>query len=270
MAVGNPNARGAQIASLRNALLGNRAIRAGDLRHVCTLQSAVETQGVDGGLVVSYATVQNIRCKISPVSGGEVVYNQSVRASTSHVIETRTLKSTIAPTGRLIFGTRILQINAPPRLVDEIQHRLLIECVELFGDTTTAVNPSMTRKDLSLTSDEIDFLSTQTVSLAPASGKFYCDSVELVCTQLTGVIVTQPTIKAGTGADDDLFVTSRVTTQLTAANTRQKYSGFSAAAALGGVGALTGETNALGTIATAATGPTVFKGCFIFNGYRLE
>lgn len=230
-----------------------RPIRAGMMRHVITIQTPQITRTAQGGFQpLSFVnTIEDVRAYIAPKSGNEAIFSDLVRAQMSHLLMIRAQSTTIAPNQRIVFGTRVFNILAA-RLIDEIKHEVAIAAEELLDvATSTGGSVNVPEGYEIYQTDEIDFLSTQDVTISiPAGKRFYTDIFEAVCTQLTGVIVTQPKVRLGIGGNLGKYRDS-VTSVLTAVNKRQSYNSLSAN---------DGETNIHLGVSVAATGPTVYKG----------
>lgn len=233
-----------------------RPIRAGELRHRVILQSRIAARTAQGGFTYTWNNVRTISAKIEPKSGRETYFSDAVLALASHVIEVRVQSSTVTPDMRLTFGTRIFNI-VQALLVDEIKHRLVIAATEIPGSAETATGS--TNLITTYQTDEISFLTTHDIDKPiPTGFRFYPDSVEIVCTSLTGVVSIQPTIRAGILGNLTKYLT-KLPTLITAANLRQGYSGLSTNA---------GETDfRLGiSVAGALSSGSVYKGRILVKG----
>lgn len=234
-------------------------IRAGELRHVITLQTKQSSRDVQGGFTpLSWTnTVTGIRARISPKTGQESIFADSVRALMTHSIICRAQTSTIYPDQRIVFGSRAFNILAVV-LVDEIKHVVNIAAVEIPGAAGSVSGAAAVPEAWGMYStEELSFLTTQDIAFTMPSGKrFYPDSFEVVPTQLTGAISVQPTVRCGISGSLNKYRNS-LTTVLTALYKRQTYSSLSANE---------GETNMHLGISVAASGPTVFKGILTVTG----
>lgn len=232
-------------------------INAGDLRHVLILQTPSITRTKEGGfLPFSWVnTVTGLRASLTPKSGDEAMFSDAVRAKMTHTVVCRAQSAEILPNQRFywagLFSAKYFNIVAV-QTMDMIKNMTVIAVQELVGAAASASGDAFVPVNYGIyETAELDFLTTQDVAFSMPSGKrFYADTFEIVCTQLTGVIVTQPTVRLGISGNLTKYRSS-TTSQLTAANKRQSYTSLSANE---------GETGLQIGIGTAATGPTVYKG----------
>jgi head-tail adaptor len=233
-----------------------RPLRAGELRHVITVQSRQITRTVQGGfLPLSWVnSVTGIRAKISPKTGNEAMFADGVRAQATHFITCRAQTNDITPDQRITFGNLAFNIIQVLK-IDFIQHELLIAVEQLVSATASVSgNNAVPSYEGMFETAELSFLETQDI---PSGKYFYIDSVEITCTSLTGSVVTQPTMRAGIGGSLTKYL-SKLTTQLNAVRTRQVYT--SMASQIGG------ETNIHLGISVAGAGPSVYKGTITAYG----
>lgn len=234
--------------------------KAGALRHVVKIQSPSRTKGVDGENVITWGDlISGVYCSISPVGGSEGRYNQATRAETTHLVECRYLGITIGPESRIIFGSRVFNITAPPRLVDEIQHRTIIECIEVYGISTTA-GTFMASSHFERSTALLDFTTTNVVTLSVPSG-FHASlrSVQVMVTQMDGVVSTQPAISVGITGSTTLYLNAFQLTALSADESNQERTQLDS-----GLNSTTDFVITL-TAGSLASG-TVYKGVVVLKG----
>ena len=232
-------------------------IDAGDLRHVLILQTPSITRTAEGGFhPFSWVnTVTGIRASIAPKTGNEVMFSDAVRAQMTHTVICRAQSAEIVPNQRFywagLYSAKYFNIVAV-QTMDMIKNMVVLAVEELVGAAASASGDAFVPVNYGIyETAELDFLSTQDVAFTMPSGKrFYVDTFEAVCTQLTGSISTQPTVRLGISGNLTKYRSS-TTTQLTAANKRQSFTSLSANE---------GETGLQIGIGTAATGPSVYKG----------
>ena len=85
-------------------------IKCGQFRHIIIIQAATETPGLLGEVEQTWAAVLTVSCSIRPLRGKEKVQGDQVSAEATHLISMRH-NTTITPAHRLLFGTRIFDIN---------------------------------------------------------------------------------------------------------------------------------------------------------------
>lgn len=204
-----------------------KPIRAGELRHRITVQSKIPTRTPQGGFTLAWADVKTLWAKVSPVAGDEYWFSESVRAKMTHALVIRSQSSEYTTDMRALFGTRYLNFKEVKR-VDEIRHETRIAAIEELGSTqnTPSTSASIPSQQVTYQTVEWDFTTTNTQDFTFPTGKrFFLDSVEVVVTELDGTVVTQPTITAGIAGNLTKFL-NKLTTQLTADDVRQQYSGL--------------------------------------------
>lgn len=86
-------------------------MRAGLLRHKFTVRTMTEEQDAAGELVQTWADGNTIWGSITPLSGGESLSNEQITAEVTHKVWVR-YDSTVTPGTRLLFGSRVFEINS--------------------------------------------------------------------------------------------------------------------------------------------------------------
>jgi len=84
-------------------------MQAGKLRHRVQVQTYSETQDTYGEPDRTWTTATTVWASIEPLSGQELLAAQQLAAEASHRVIVR-YNSSIAPTSRLKFGTRVFDI----------------------------------------------------------------------------------------------------------------------------------------------------------------
>lgn len=117
-----------------------------------------------------------------------------------------------------------------------------------------------TAGEVIIVSYEINLKATATVAITlPANLKFFVNEVGIICTQYSSVN-TQPTVSYGKAASNAYLKAAAITTDLTAAGSRERETTLLTAE---GLTSLTAE------ITIAATGTTL-QGRFYFKGFVVE
>ena len=104
------------------------SVRAGRLRHRVAIQSQSTTLDGYGESTGSWATDNTVWAAVEPVSGSERDIGEGRTGVVSHRVVMRYL-STVSPKKRLLFGSRVLNIDSVLN-VDERDERMSLFCVE--------------------------------------------------------------------------------------------------------------------------------------------
>ena len=86
-------------------------MRAGLLRHKFTVRTMTEAQDSAGELIQTWANGNTIWGSISPLSGSESLSGEQITAEVTHKVWIR-YDSTVTPGTRLLFGSRVFEINS--------------------------------------------------------------------------------------------------------------------------------------------------------------
>lgn len=107
------------------------AIRAGEFRHVATLQSPTVTLDTHGGRSATFSGTDLIRCKIEAVGGDETVQGSKPSARRSSMVTTW-YRSDIDTSKRLITNGRTLEIVSvsDPSGLGRIMQLMCVEVVD--------------------------------------------------------------------------------------------------------------------------------------------
>ena len=104
-------------------------MNSGQLRHRIIIQVATEVQAATTGEVTkTWATWQTVWASIEPISGREYWQAQQTHAELTHKLRIRYLPS-LTVRHRVLFGTRVLEINAVQNL-DERNIEMVLLCRE--------------------------------------------------------------------------------------------------------------------------------------------
>lgn len=103
-------------------------IKCGEFRHSIAIQAATEIAGPLGEPAQTWATAITVRGSIAPLRGSEKVQGDQVTAEATHMVKMR-YNSTVTPAHRLLFGSRIFDINHIAN-IDELNKLLEITCTE--------------------------------------------------------------------------------------------------------------------------------------------
>lgn len=107
-------------------------MQAGALRHRIRLMAPVETRDSYNAVVTVYVEQAQAWAAVRPLLGNEFLESMAGGAQVSHRVQIRRRRDvTILPTWQVWFGTRVLQITAPPMDVDERGRELVLMCKEL-------------------------------------------------------------------------------------------------------------------------------------------
>lgn len=231
-------------------------VRAGDLRHRLMIQQRLITRGNQGGFSYSWGTLNTVWGSVEPIGENEQEQSNSLAANITHRIRIRSM-SGLNASMRIKFGERVLNI-ASIRNIEERRIYQEILCTETEVIETADTVPGITNLVASYQTDELDLTTTQDITKTmPGNKLFFIDSVELICTELTGSVVTQPTITAGITGNLTKYL-SRLTTQVNAENKRQAYNNL---------GANSGESALrLGISVPGAVSTGVYKGIILVQG----
>ena len=86
-------------------------MRAGDLKHLVSIQRAVLTQNDYGEVIEDWQELYSCRASIRPISGKEIAINHSIVNVISHKVHIR-YKPDIKPSDRIVFDGRIFNITS--------------------------------------------------------------------------------------------------------------------------------------------------------------
>jgi SPP1 family predicted phage head-tail adaptor len=100
----------------------------GSLRQRIELQSRTDTQDATGQAVPTWATYATVWAAIEPLTGRELIAAKQAQSQDTVKVRCRYLTG-ILTTHRVLFGTRILAINAVINL-DERNRELNLMCTE--------------------------------------------------------------------------------------------------------------------------------------------
>ncbi len=103
-------------------------INCGELRHRIAIQAATETAGPLGEVTQTWATVITVSASIAPLRGKEKVQGDQVSAEATHMVKMR-FNSTVTPAHRLLFSSRIFDINHIAN-IEERNKLLELTCTE--------------------------------------------------------------------------------------------------------------------------------------------
>jgi len=97
--------------------------RAGDLKHIVTIQRKAESQDSQGGEIDVWVNILVTRASINPVTGRELYLDNHILNDVDQIIGMRF--TDIIPADRIIFGGRIFDVK---KALDdeERKHRLTI------------------------------------------------------------------------------------------------------------------------------------------------
>ena len=84
-------------------------IRAGQLRHLVTLQKPFKTTSDDGQIILNFVDVENVKAKIFFKRGREYILSREQHAEISAVVTMR-FRPNVTRAWRILYGTRILNI----------------------------------------------------------------------------------------------------------------------------------------------------------------
>lgn len=108
-------------------------MRAGALRHRVTLQSPSGTRDAVGERVTTWVNVaENVPADVEPIAGREELAAAQRQATSSHIVHLRygSPWSAIDASWRVLFGERVLTIDAPPKNIGERNRELMLTCSE--------------------------------------------------------------------------------------------------------------------------------------------
>jgi SPP1 family predicted phage head-tail adaptor len=106
-------------------------VRAGSLRHEIVLQTNTPAKDTNHAAIDSWSTLATVRAKIEPLTGSERFEAMKVSSEISHKVTIRYL-STVTAATRILWGSRILKIEAPLN-IDERSHEMVLLCSEPSG-----------------------------------------------------------------------------------------------------------------------------------------
>ena len=104
------------------------SVRAGRLRHRVAIQSQSTTLDDYGEATGSWSTGDTVWAAVEPVSGSERDIGEGKAGIVSHRVVMR-YNSSVSPKKRLLFGSRVLNIDSVIN-VDELNERMSLFCVE--------------------------------------------------------------------------------------------------------------------------------------------
>lgn len=236
------------------------AMNVGDLIHAGSLQSLTVTRGTAGSFAETWATIRSPYIAIAPKSGDETWFSESVRAQMTHQITMRAGTIKVTSRMRLLWNSRYFNFLS---VMDTKEQGKELKIAAIENLDVTETGAAMSSIPFTFTTPELDFLATalaNSQTYDPVTDKrIYTETVKLICTQLTGVIVTQPSASLGITGDVTRILNKAATTQLTAVNTSQEYDTLA-------VG--TGETDLIAR-AGGATGPTIYRGVMQTTGWLI-
>lgn len=96
----------------------------GKLRHRVSLQSATTVNDSYGQPTRTWATYATVWALVEPVSGEESTLAMQLQGGTTHKITIR-YRAGVSVGHRILYGTRIFNISAPPR--DEEERKIWLE-----------------------------------------------------------------------------------------------------------------------------------------------
>jgi SPP1 family predicted phage head-tail adaptor len=108
-------------------------MRAGKLRHRVTLQSPTGSRDAVGERVTTWTNVaEDVPAEIEPISGREQFLAAQRQATTSHIVRLRyaSMWAAMDASWRVLFGSRVFTIDAPPKNVGESDVELILQCTE--------------------------------------------------------------------------------------------------------------------------------------------
>lgn len=104
-------------------------MRAGQLRHVVTIQQKSVSQDAYGEETITWSDVATVRAGIFPKRGREYIESKQEQADITHRILLR-YRSGITPSMRIVYGSRVFEIVAPPINPAERDIQLEVMCRE--------------------------------------------------------------------------------------------------------------------------------------------
>lgn len=104
------------------------SVRAGRLRHRVAIQSQSTTLDDYGEATGSWTTENTVWAAVEPVSGSERDIGEGKAGVVSHRVVMR-YNTDVSPKNRLLFGSRVLNINSVLNH-NERDERLALFCVE--------------------------------------------------------------------------------------------------------------------------------------------
>ena len=110
-------------------------MRAGDLRHRITVQYPVENQDSAGQPIPTWTTLFSAWAAIEPLSAREYLSAQQANSDISIRIRIRARPASetrVSAKMRVLFGSRMLEIVAPPIEVQERNREVQLLCREVF------------------------------------------------------------------------------------------------------------------------------------------
>lgn len=240
-----------------------KALCAGKLRHRLEIQQKTVTRTEQGGVTRGWATVKTLWASIEPKTGREYYFSEATRADMTHLITTRAQATAQTPDMRGLFNGRYFNFVEVQR-IKEIRHEQNIAAIEQVGTSQNAPSTASTLPSVQKFYETVewDFTTTtttnETVFTFPSGKVFFLDAVEVLCTTLSGTVVTQPTITVGIAGNLTKYL-SRLTTLLTAVNKRQAYTTL---LSNDGTTTLTVKQSVAGAVSSGGT----YKGLVLVKG----
>lgn len=106
-------------------------MNSGKLRHRIEIQQKTATQDTFGAPVDTWAEFATVWAEIKPASSTDrVAFNQATAPETTHKVNIRYLAG-VTSDMRVMFGSRVFEITAPPLNWDERNKELTLMCREL-------------------------------------------------------------------------------------------------------------------------------------------
>jgi SPP1 family predicted phage head-tail adaptor len=103
-------------------------MRAGSLRHRVAIQTPVETND-HGSITLSWSTAATRWAEIRALSGRELAVARQQQSQVTHEVELRSPGVTVTPKNRILYGSRVLQIESI-RDPSERGINVIASCVE--------------------------------------------------------------------------------------------------------------------------------------------
>jgi len=122
-------------------------MRAGDLRHLITIQKNTPTADGMGGQTSVWATLTTAWAAIWPISAREQVANQQIEGRITHKIRIR-YQENITGANRVILRHRCFKLIGPPINIDERNRTLDLLCLESESDASGWDDPTGTGWDI--------------------------------------------------------------------------------------------------------------------------